>query len=155
MNMNKLGVFAVNPHRIVLERVRQLVDCHMAYRMVGGATKAKDALKMIKSLKPRIVIMETSMPDMNAADVILHIRDIDPEVKIMIFTNDRSKDRMLEFLQIGVSAYILDRNSIEELVSAITAVMKGGVYICADAWKLLSNHLPCRHTSKTGSMGGH
>jgi diguanylate cyclase (GGDEF)-like protein/PAS domain S-box-containing protein len=69
------------------------------------ATSGKKGLQLFKYFKPDIIMSDINMPEMNGLEMVEHIRSIDPDVKIAIFTSFDNKDYLLKAIQIGVDQF--------------------------------------------------
>jgi len=78
-------VLIVDDHRVVIEGIKSALSVSPDLEVIGEALNGHQAIKKSKSLKPDIVIMDISMPDLNGIDATLQIKKLDPRIKIIIF----------------------------------------------------------------------
>ena len=63
--MKKTKILIVDDHRVVIEGIKSALEEHSEFEVVGEAFSGREAVKLSQSLRPDIVIMDISMPDLN------------------------------------------------------------------------------------------
>jgi DNA-binding NarL/FixJ family response regulator len=102
-----ISVFLVDDMPELRELVRYGIEEDPAFQVVGEAGDGRAALDGIASTAPAAVLLDLSMPDMNGLDAIPHIRELQPEIAIVVFsgfpshrmgepTRERGADRYVE-----------------------------------------------------------
>ena len=124
-----IRVFLADDHPIVLAGIRALVHADSALEVVGEAADGRTALRLATELKPDIVILDISMPGLNGVKVAELLRSACPNCKILALTVHEDRGYLRQLLELGIAGYMLKRTAAEELVRAIRAVAKGGVYL--------------------------
>ena len=124
-----IRVFLADDHPIVLAGIRALVHADSALEVVGEAADGRTALRLATELKPDIVILDISMPGLNGVKVAELLRSACPNCKILALTVHEDRGYLRQLLELGIAGYMLKRSAAEELVRAIRAVAKGGVYL--------------------------
>ncbi|MCK5581456.1 MAG: response regulator [Candidatus Omnitrophica bacterium] len=95
---------------------------------VNTTASGVDAVSMIKTLKPDLIILDRSIPDMDGIDVLRALRQFDQETKVIILTGyslDSEEDRQI-FYDLGISKYIEKPVVLEELENTILMLLGGG-----------------------------
>ncbi|HXR06049.1 MAG TPA: response regulator transcription factor [Candidatus Acidoferrum sp.] len=126
--MNKLRVLVVDDHQILREGLRRLIDSQPGMRVVGEAVNGKELLAQAKALKPDIVVMDLSMPELNGLQATARLIAESPAVKVVVLTAHEDESYLRQLCQAGASGYVLKRSAGEELIKAIATVAKGGVH---------------------------
>lgn len=124
-----LRVFLADDHPIVLAGIRALVDGDSGLEVVGQAADGRTALRLACELKPDIAILDISMPGLNGVKVTELLRAACPDCKILALTVHEDRGYLRQLLELGIAGYMLKRSAAEELVRAIWAVAKGGLYL--------------------------
>lgn len=146
--MPKTRILIVDDHRVVIKGIKSELLEHPEFEVVGEALNGRQAVKLAESLRPDIVIMDISMPQLNGIDATLQIKKIIPEVHIIIFTMYSRKEYIIDLFKAGVSGYVLKDDPISELVIAIKAVKRGGTYFSSMAPSVLLNYMKVLEESK-------
>jgi DNA-binding NarL/FixJ family response regulator len=124
-----LRVFLADDHPIVLAGIRALVDGEEGLAVVGQAADGRTALRLATELKPDIAILDISMPGLNGVKVAEILRTACPDCKILALTVHEDRGYLRQLLELGIAGYMLKRSAAEDLVRAIWAVAKGGLYL--------------------------
>lgn len=138
-----LRVFLADDHPVVLAGVKALVTADTSLQVVGEAADGRTALRMATELNPDIVILDISMPGLNGVKVAELLLAECPKCKILALTVHEDRGYLRQLLELGVAGYILKRSAAEELVRAIWAIARGGLYLDpAVAGKAMGAPLP-------------
>ncbi len=97
--------------------------------IIGDARDGRQAVALVKELKPDLLLMDVSMPDMNGPDATRRIRQFDPNVKILILTMHEEEDLVAQSLEAGACGYIIKDAPASQLLYAIETVGKGERYL--------------------------
>jgi two-component system response regulator NreC len=138
--MSKTGVLIIDDHHVVLEGVQAALSRHDDVDVMGVGANGRDAVKMVQSLRPQIVIMDIAMPHFNGIEATFQIKKIDPRIKVIIFTMHSYREFLVDLMRAGISAYVLKQNPISDLYLAIQVVKRGGTYLSEDASTFWANH---------------
>ena len=122
-------VLIADDHTIVRTGLRALLQAEASLVLVGEATGGYDALQLVEELKPDILVLDISMPDLDGISVTRQLQTQYPDLKILILTLHEDKALLREAIKSGASGYILKRAAETELISAIQIVMRGDMYV--------------------------
>lgn len=146
--MPKMRVLLVDDHAIVRTGVRALLQAEEDFDVVGEAASGRDALQEVGRLKPDIVLMDITLPDMNGLEAMAQIKKAAPETKVVILTMHEDEDFFFRAIQIGASGYVVKGAGSDQVLAAIRAVQSGGVYLYPSLAKtLVSSYLPTQASS--------
>ena len=93
---------------------------------VGAFSTAEDALRLLPSLQPDIVIMDIHLPNISGIECTARLKALLPGVRILIVTVYEDEEKIFNALKAGASGYILKRSGPEEIVEAIEELRRGG-----------------------------
>jgi two-component system response regulator NreC len=127
--MPKLRVFLVDDHEVVREGLKALINAQSDMVVSGEAGDGRAACEQVKKLRPDVVIMDVSMPEMSGAQATEWLRREHPPVKVLALSVHEDKGYLRQLLEAGASGYVLKRAAAEELIRAIRTVATGGVYL--------------------------
>ena len=122
----EIRVLLVDDHAIERQGVRVLLDAQPSITVVGEAGDGLEALPLVGSRAPTVIITETIMPRMNGLELTGQALRRYPQLKVLVLTRNERKDCMLRLVQAGATGYLLKTVSTDELVSAVRAVVEGG-----------------------------
>ncbi|MBU3114634.1 response regulator transcription factor [Clostridium lacusfryxellense] len=98
-------------------------------KIVGVAKDGKIAVGLAEKLIPDIILMDIRMPEIDGVKCIKIIKEILPQIKIIVLTTFDDNEYVFNALKNGASGYLLKGLSSTELVSAIRTVFNGGALI--------------------------
>jgi len=97
--------------------------------VVGEAEDGRGAIEMARSLAPDVVLMDLSMPEIDGVEATRRIKQVAPQVKVLVLTIANCERRVAEALAAGADGYALKKLGHGELMAAITAVCSGKTYL--------------------------
>ncbi len=108
-----------------LKRLREFLEPHQKYEIIGEANDGNDAIIKSRDLKPDLVLMDVRMGGMNGLNATQRIKDEFPEIIIIILSSyDIDEYREAAMLR-GASGYVVKMNMVEDLHPTIQQVMAG------------------------------
>jgi two-component system response regulator NreC len=129
----KLRVVIVDDHEIVLQGLKLVLGVRPDVEVVGEATGASEALQCINRTKPDVVMLDMELPNSNGVLLSRQIFQQNPKTKIIIFSAHLNPQYVREAVEEGVSGYLGKIHKSGEIVTALEAVQKGEIYLCAEA----------------------
>jgi DNA-binding NarL/FixJ family response regulator len=88
----------------------------------------KEVLVKARELKPDVVVMDLSMPELNGLQATERLKIERPEMKVVALTAHEDEGYLRQLCKVGAAGYVLKRSAGDELVKAISEVAKGGVH---------------------------
>jgi two-component system response regulator NreC len=98
-------------------------------QLVGEASGGAEALELVTKLKPDVLVLDISMPDLDGIEVIKKLKPQFPIMPILILTVHEDEGLLKAALKAGASGYILKQAAERELISAIHDVLHGSIYV--------------------------
>jgi DNA-binding NarL/FixJ family response regulator len=143
--MTKPRVLMADDHSIMLAGLRKLIEgfCDV----VGMVGDGRALIEAANRLKPDIILLDISMPQLNGLDAAREIKKSLPDSKLLFLTMHASPTYATEALKAGGSGYLLKQSAATELPEAIKAVLIGQMYltpaITRDVLEAVSNPAAC------------
>jgi two-component system, NarL family, response regulator NreC len=125
----KIRVLLAEDHETVRQGLRLLLDSRPEIEVVADARDGRQAVERAKALKPDVVVLDLSMPQMNGLAATKAIKDALPSTAIVALTRHSEEAYVQELLGAGASAYILKRSAFTELLHGIEAAAAGKRYL--------------------------
>lgn len=129
MERTPISVFIVEDHTIVREGLRALLTADPTFAVVGETDNGHDAIRLVTTAKPTLVLMDLSMPDMNGMEATREIKKRNPEIKIIVLTVHKTEEYIRATLAAGANGYVLKDATHTELKMAIKSVVEGKTYL--------------------------
>ncbi|MDR7361562.1 response regulator transcription factor [Nocardioides marmoribigeumensis] len=120
-------VALVDDHRLVRVGLRSLLESTTGFVVVGEAGDGREAVDLVASVAPDVVLMDLSMPDVDGIAATRAIAAAHPEVRVLVLTSFTDRARVQEVLAAGATGYVLKDCEPEELLAAIRAAARGHV----------------------------
>lgn len=115
------------PERIALTSVLRGIG--KPFSIAGQAKTGKDAVQLIKELKPDVALVGVCFADMPGTEVAREVRQISPATRLMMLTRDDCIDHVLAAFDAGADGYYPPDASPEEIAAAVRAVSSGACCI--------------------------
>ena len=120
--MKPTRVLLADDHTLIRAGLRLVVEQQSEFTVVGEAADGRQAVALAQQLKPDIVVMDISMPDMNGLEATREILKDNPGVEVMILSMHESEQMVHDVLGAGARGYILKQDAGAELINALEAV---------------------------------
>lgn len=126
---SKIRLIIVDDYPVVLSGLTAMFKNHPEIEVVGVANTGKSAVEQALALRPAVVLMNVSMPEMDGIEATKIIKRNLPQTNVIIFSGLSSNDKVMPALNAGASGYILKDASETELVQAIQSVARGEAWL--------------------------
>jgi DNA-binding NarL/FixJ family response regulator len=137
---NRVKIFLVDDHDMFREGVKLLLSSDNVAEIVAEARNGKEFLEKVAEVKPDVVLMDISMPEMDGIEAARIAHEKNPQLKILALTMFGDEKYYYQMIQTGIKGFVLKSAGISELIKAITEVAKGGNYFSSEIlYKLLQN----------------
>lgn len=149
-----IKVVLVDDHKLVREGFRKLLESESSIEVVGEADNGRTAVELTRKLHPAVVLMDISLPDMNGIDAMRQIKEIAPEVHILVLSMYSTQRFVTEALGAGAGGYLLKDAAASELIEAVRAVADDKVYLSpAIAGVIVQDYQQRSSTPRPGADG--
>lgn len=142
-NQLLIRVLVVEDQELIRESLEIILSNKPGIQVVGTASNGEDAVLLCQKLVPDIVLLDIRMPKMDGVTACKKIKEQNPGIKIIVLTTFDDDEYIYNAIRYGASGYILKGISVEELVSAIHTVWKGGAMlnpnICSKLFQFFSD----------------
>jgi len=122
-------VLLVDDHEIVRAGLRSLLERQQYIEIVGEASSGVEAIELATRLEPDVVLMDVSMPDMDGVEATRKIKEQAPGINVLALTVHEEEAYFFEMLAAGASGYVPKRASPQILLTAISIVSRGEVFL--------------------------
>ncbi len=124
-----IRILICDDHRLIQRGIQTLLQDEAEFEIVGAASDADEAIDLTRALRPDLVLMDVSMPGGDGIGLTRQLKQILPELNILVLTVHEDEGILQEALMAGASGYIVKRAAESELIDAVYAVMRGDIYI--------------------------
>jgi DNA-binding NarL/FixJ family response regulator len=125
----KKTIIIVDDHPLVREGLKSILKPATGYEVVGQAGNARDAIQMVKNLKPDLVLLDLGLPDKSGLELSREIRSISPPTRILIVSIHSKVDYIVQAFQAGATGYMTKESATERLLQGIAQVLNGEYFM--------------------------
>jgi DNA-binding NarL/FixJ family response regulator len=122
--MTNFRILVADDHEVVRRGVRALLESQPGWQVVGEAVNGREALERAKLLKPDLVILDISMPDLNGIEATRAILKLVPEAEILVLTMHESEELVRRVLEAGARGYVVKTDVGRRLIEAADAMRR-------------------------------
>jgi DNA-binding NarL/FixJ family response regulator len=122
-------ILICDDHTLFVEGIKAMLRNESSLEIVGEARDGRQAVELVKELKPDLLLMDVSMPDMNGFDATQRVHELDPNIKVLILTMHDEEELVARCLEAGAAGYIIKDAPASQLLYAIEMVQKGERYL--------------------------
>jgi len=119
VTMKTLRILIADDHDLMRRGVKALLQAHPGWEVCGEAHTGREAVAKAEELKPDVVIMDISMPELNGVEAARRIRKVSPASEVLILSVHYSDQLIREILDAGVRGYMVKSDSDRELIVAV------------------------------------
>lgn len=124
-----ISVVLADDHQVVRDGLKTLLEAQADIRVVGSVADGREAVASAAQLKPDVVVMDISMPDMNGVEAARRIHAARAETRIVMLSMHSDAEHVYRALEAGATGYLLKNSAGSELVAAVRAVHAGRRYL--------------------------
>jgi two-component system, NarL family, response regulator NreC len=140
-------ILIADDHGVLRGGLRSLLSPESDLEVVGEAEDGAQALHLARQLRPDLILMDISMPNLGGIEALKQLGEVLPDTKVLMLTVHEDESLLRKAIQAGASGYVIKRAAESELINAIRAVIKGDIYIHpAMTRALLKGFAPARIT---------
>ena len=136
--MGKITLLIADDHRLLRESWSGILNTDGRFLVIGHTGDGVEAIEMVRTLNPDIVLMDINMMSLDGFEVTRQICHEEPHSRVIglsMYSNINSVKRLMAM---GAMGYLTKNSSKEEMIKAIVEVKKGSKYICDDIKNLLA-----------------
>ena len=137
--MKRISVLIAEDHTVVREGLRALLTAEDDIEVVGEARSGREAVQLIETLLPDVVVMDIAMPLLNGVEATRQILKIVPSTKILILSAHSEDEYVEQVTEAGAAGYLLKQTAANVLVQAIREAYLGRTFFSPSISKRMSD----------------
>ena len=127
--MEPYRIVLADDHTLVRQGVKKILEGKDDLRVVGEAGDGVELLFLLNELRPNMVVLDISMPNLQGIQAARQIKMKYPGIKILIMTMHKEREYLYEAISAGAEGYLLKEDAEKELFSAIETLREGKGFI--------------------------
>jgi two-component system response regulator NreC len=135
--MSRVRILLADDQSIILDGLEALIAQTPEFVVCGRAGNGREAVDQARALRPDVVLMDVSMPELDGIEATRQVKKMLPRTQVLVLTMYNSADLVHELMEAGASGYLLKNTGRKELHEAITAVAAGRRYMAASVQEVL------------------
>lgn len=125
----RIRILIADDHALVRRGLVMVLRLEPDFEVVGEAENGVEAVELAQQLQPDLVLLDLVMPEMDGEQALLVLRQVAPEVRVLILSGVELDDRVLDLLAAGVDGYVMKDVEPDILTQAIRTVARGEAYL--------------------------
>lgn len=135
-------VILADDHTLVRAGIRALLEKLPEVKVLGEASNGREALELVKTHKPDVVLMDITMPGLNGLEAAARMAKEFPDVRVIILSMHNNEEYYWRALKAGAAGYLLKKAATAELAVALQQVIHGEIYLSREISTRLLKKFP-------------
>jgi DNA-binding NarL/FixJ family response regulator len=150
--MTPLRILIVDDHAVVRRGVRSLLESQPGWEISGEAATGREGVDLAGRLRPDVVVMDLSLPELNGLDATRQILKASPSSEIVVLTMHHSEELARNVLQAGARGYVLKSDADQNLIAAIESVRQHKPFLTSTVTEFVLDDYMRRTDTQDGSL---
>ncbi|TPN82201.1 response regulator transcription factor [Aquimarina algicola] len=146
-----IKIVLVDDHFMVRDGIRAILEDEDRYSVIGEASNGIEAIGLIKSLSPDIVVCDISMPEMSGIELVQKLASLGLSTRTIMLSMHDSDEYILQSINAGAEGYLLKGASKQEFLKALSIVSNGEKYFSGDVSSILVKKIRNRESEESSS----
>jgi DNA-binding NarL/FixJ family response regulator len=135
--MENPRVLIADDHQVMRRGIRIVVESQPGWSVCGEASTGREAVELVEKLRPGIVVMDVTMPELNGLEATRQIKKIAPETEVLMFTGLETEELVRQVFEAGARSYILKTDGKDHLETALRALAAHKPYFTTQVGEIL------------------
>jgi len=135
--MRPLRILIADDHEVMRTGVRALIELEPGWRVCGTVTNGQEAVEAARKLKPDVVVLDMTMPELDGLEALRAIKRALPNTEVVIFSAHHSEEVIGQLFEAGAKSYIQKSDAGRYLVAAIKSVAEHKPFFTSEISQIL------------------
>jgi two-component system response regulator NreC len=135
--MHRLRILVADDHEAMRTGVRALIEQEPGWQVCGTATNGQEAVEAARKLKPDVVVLDMTMPELDGLSALREIKHKVPNTEVVIFSAYHSEEVIEELFDSGAKSYIQKSDASRHLVAAIKSLAEHKPFFTSEISQIL------------------
>jgi DNA-binding NarL/FixJ family response regulator len=142
-------VVIVDDHRMFAEALEMLLSGEPELEVVGSVRTGEDAVELVRRVRPHLALVDADLPGMDGIATTRRLREVDPEVRVVLVTASQESELVARAVQAGASGCFAKSHTAESLVDIIRRAAAGELVLPTDAIRSVVGRLQAAHEARS------
>ncbi|KVT41262.1 response regulator transcription factor [Burkholderia ubonensis] len=124
-----IKVLIADDHALVRDGLRHILQSASGFEVAGEAWDSASTIALVRGTDADVLVLDLSMPGRNGVELIKQIKDEKPTLHVLVLTMHAEHQYAVRAFRAGAAGYMTKESASAELVSALTKIASGGVYV--------------------------
>lgn len=148
--MKGIRILLADDHKLFIDGLGSLLDRRTGVEIVGAARDGLTAVRLASELKPDLILMDVSMPQLNGIEAARKILAENPSIHIVMLSMHADRRYVVESLRAGARGYLLKDSASEELLRVMERVSAGELYLSSKmSGEIIQDYLRVAESGKS------
>ncbi|KAF0996481.1 response regulator transcription factor [Geobacillus sp. TFV-3] len=125
----KTRIAIIDDHQLFREGIKRILEFEGDFEVVAEGSDGSEALSIVETYRPDLVLMDINMPDINGVEATKHLIEAYPDTKVVVLSIHDDENYVMRALQTGATGYLLKEMDADTLIEAVRIVAEGGSYL--------------------------
>ena len=125
----KKRILLVDDHPLIRKGIALTLEEDLSFEVCSQLSDAEQALSQINTINPDAAVVDVSLPGMNGIELVKHLRNMKPDLKILIVSRHDEELYAERAIRAGANGYIMKQEAGDVLVKGLHKIFNGGVYV--------------------------
>ena len=135
--MRRLRILVADDHEVMRTGVRALIEQEPGWQVCGTATNGQEAVEVARKLKPDVVVLDMTMPELDGLEALREIKHALPNTEVVIFSAYHSEEVIEQLFDAGAKSYIQKSDASRHLVTAIKSLAEHKPFFTSEISQIL------------------
>jgi DNA-binding NarL/FixJ family response regulator len=127
--MARIRILIADDHTLFRHGIRNLLAAESDMEVVGEASNAAEVVELVPQARPDAVLMDIGMPGLTSFEAARQLRKEHPGIRVVFLSMYDDEDYVAECVEIGAAGYVLKDSPVDQLLTAIREVSRGGTFL--------------------------
>ena len=139
--MQPVSIIVADDHVVIRKGLCTLLEQRRGWKVVGEAANGREAVEKAARLRPDLMVMDLSMPEMSGLDATPLILKAVPNARVLILTMHNTDELIEQTLQAGARGYVLKSDAERDLITALEAVLDNRTFFTPAVSEAVGDYL--------------